>query len=92
MFKGALCYKFLQFICTNLFFLMCHMVYLLCHKAAEHEVTWRHLEDFFNLDRRSAIQMAPKLTEQHIHLPPFTNMWVKLATWVFSHSVAAGTQ
>lgn len=34
--------------------------------------------------------MAPKLTEKHIHLPPFTNMRVKLATQDFSHSVAAG--
>ena len=36
--------------------------------------------------------MAPKLTERHIYLPPFTNMRVKLATQVFSHSVAAGTK
>lgn len=55
-------------------------------------MSWKHVEDFFNLDKRSAIRMAPKLTERHIHLPPFSNMRVKLDTQVFSHSVAAGTK
>ena len=53
-------------------------------------MSWKHLEDFYLQDKRNVIRMAPKLTERHIHLPPFTNMSVKLATQVFSHSVAAG--
>lgn len=53
-------------------------------------MSWKQLEDFYNQDCRSANHMAPKLTEKHIHLPPFTNMRVKLATQDFSHSVAAG--
>ena len=34
--------------------------------------------------------MAPKLTDDHIHLPMFTKMRVNLAAQVLSHSVAAG--
>ncbi|CAL8241559.1 unnamed protein product [Merluccius merluccius] len=44
------------------------------------EVSWRHLEDFYLQDKKNVIRMAPILTERHIHLPPFTNMSVKLAT------------
>ena len=51
---------------------------------------WKHIEDFYDLDSRSPIRMAPKLTRKHIDLPAFTNMRVKLATQVLSHSVAAG--
>ena len=60
------------------------------HKVGEQTVAWHHLEDFYNIDSRSVIRMAPKLTRRHFDLPPFTNMRVKLATQVFSHSVAAG--
>lgn len=70
---------------------MITIIVIMSSKVGGHDLTWRHLEDFFNQDKRSVIRMAPKLTERHIHLPPFTNMRVKLATQVFSHSVAAGT-
>ncbi|XP_076150575.1 uncharacterized protein LOC143134015 [Alosa pseudoharengus] len=56
------------------------------------EVSWRHLEEFYLKDKTGVIRMAPKLTERHIYLPPFTNMRVKLATQVLSHSVASGMQ
>ena len=36
-----------------------------------------------------SIRMAPKLTDKHITLPPFTAMRVNLALQVLSHSVAA---
>ena len=36
------------------------------------------------------IQMAPKLKERHIELPPFSAVQVNLAVQVLSHSVAAG--
>ncbi|CAL8291066.1 unnamed protein product [Merluccius merluccius] len=55
----------------------------LCDRKKEiggNEVSWRHLEDFYLQDKKNVIRMAPKLTERHIHLPPFTNMSVKLAT------------
>ena len=46
--------------------------------------------DFYNFDKSQPIQMAPKLKDKHIDLPPFTAMHVNLAAQVLSHSVAAG--
>ena len=37
-----------------------------------------------------SIRMAPKLTDRHIILPPFSAMHVNLAAQTLSHSVAAG--
>ncbi|XP_063058282.1 uncharacterized protein LOC134451813 [Engraulis encrasicolus] len=83
--------------CIPLIFDVPHLIKSVRNNLKKHpiqvegqEVTWRHIEDFFLEDRKSPIRMAPKLTEKHISLPPFSNMTVKLATQVFSHSVAAG--
>lgn len=54
------------------------------------EVSWDHVEAFFRFDRKNCVRMAPKLTEVHLTLPPFSKMSVKLAAQVLSHSVAAG--
>lgn len=51
---------------------------------------WEHVEQFYSFDSSLPIRMAPKVSEKHINLPPFTAMRVKLATQVLSHSVAAG--
>ena len=53
-------------------------------------VLWDHIVNFNELDKSSEIRMAPKLTDDHIELPPFKPMRVNLAAQVFSHSVAAG--
>ena len=53
-------------------------------------ISWQHIVDFYNLDKSQPIQMAPKLKEKHINLPPFASMRVNLAAQVLSHSVAAG--
>ena len=53
-------------------------------------VSWQHIVDFYNIDKMQMIQMAPKLKERHIELPPFSAMRVNLAAQVLSHSVAAG--
>ena len=53
-------------------------------------IQWEHVVNFYNFDRRGGIRMAPKLTEQHIYLPMFTKMRVRLAAQVLSHSVTAG--
>lgn len=45
---------------------------------------------FFDMDAQNAERLAPKLTERHITSPPFTNMRVRPATQVLSHTVAAG--
>ena len=53
-------------------------------------VSWKYIVDFYNIDRSQQIQLAPKLKERHIHLPPFSAMRVNLAAQILSHSVAAG--
>ena len=53
-------------------------------------VSWQHIVDFYNFDKCQPIQMAPKLKDRHIELPPFSAMQVNLAAQVLSHSVAAG--
>ena len=53
-------------------------------------ISWKHIVDFYNFDKAQPIQMAPKLKDKHINLPPFTAMRVNLAAQVLSHSVAAG--
>ena len=55
-----------------------------------HRVCWQYIADFYNRDSRQKLKLAPKLTAKHFHLPPFAAMRVRLATQVFSHSVAAG--
>ena len=54
------------------------------------QVSWKYVEQFYDIDSSLPIRMAPKLTAKHINLPPFTAMRVSLATQVLSHSVAAG--
>ena len=56
----------------------------------EDHIKWTYIEDFYNRDSKLPIRMAPKLTQKHIVLPPFTKMRVSLAAQTLSHSVAAG--
>jgi len=53
------------------------------------DIEWSHIERFYELDCRSRIRMAPRLTHKHISLPPFASLRVKFATQALSHSVAA---
>ena len=39
----------------------------------------------FEVDKKSSIRMAPKLTSRHIDLPIFTSMNVKLAAQVCTY-------
>lgn len=55
-------------------------------------VCWNHVSEFYAFDKNLPIRMAPRLTDKHLDLPPFTNMRVNLAAQVLSHSVAAGIQ
>ena len=54
------------------------------------EISWEHVERFYEIDSQLPIQMTPKLTQKHIDPPAFTAMHVNLAAQVLSHSVAAG--
>jgi len=54
------------------------------------EISWAHIQKFYDLDKRNQIRVAPKLTDKHIDLPPFAPLRVKFAAQVLSHSVASG--
>ena len=56
------------------------------------DVIWDHVKEFFDIDQSKPVRLAPKLTKQHIDLPPFSPLRVRLATQVLSHSVSAGIQ
>ena len=60
------------------------------YKYGDVEVRWQYIVDFYNRDKTMSIRMAPKLTDRHIILPPFSAMHVNLAAQTLSHSVAAG--
>ncbi|XP_059906556.1 uncharacterized protein LOC132456244 [Gadus macrocephalus] len=53
-------------------------------------VLWKHISQFYELDKLHTIRMAPKLTDKHILLPAFSKMRASLAARVFSHTVFAG--
>ena len=55
-----------------------------------YQIKWDFVDEFYRMYSSLPICMAPKLTEKHINLPPFSAMGVKLATQVLSHTVAAG--
>ena len=50
----------------------------------------KYIADFYKRDSQQTLKLAPKLTDRHLNLPPFAAMRVRLASQVFSHSVAAG--
>lgn len=56
----------------------------------EHDIEWGYIEEFFHLDSKNSVRMAPKLTRKHLRLSGFSALRVRLATQVLSHSVAAG--
>ena len=53
-------------------------------------VSWDHVVEFYHLDCKNSLRLAPKLTHKHINLPPFAKLKVKYATQVLSHTVASG--
>lgn len=68
---------------------------MLCHydvTHAEGTAKWNHISQFFEQDIVKVYRLAPRLKAKHVNLPPFSQMKVKLASQVFSHSVAAGIE
>jgi len=53
-------------------------------------VKWSDIQEFYSKDTMKLARMAPKLTKLHLEVKDFSKMKVKLATQVFSQSVAAG--
>ncbi|KAE9524069.1 hypothetical protein AGLY_015550 [Aphis glycines] len=50
----------------------------------------KYIIQFYNVDSKLNLRLAPKLTQAHINPGPFEKMRVYLAAQVFSQSVAAG--
>lgn len=53
-------------------------------------IKWYHIQSFWKKDCKRSSRFAPKLTKFHFYLSKLSKMKVKLATQLFSHSVAAG--
>eukprot|EP00794_Sanderia_malayensis_P008307 gene8307-9194_t len=51
------------------------------------DIIWKHLVDLYESDRTSLIRKMPKLTNEHIHLNPYSKMRVNLAAQVMNESV-----
>ena len=67
----------------------------LFHYNIEHEggtAKWSHITTFVYKDIERKLRLAPRLTKKHIELPPFSQMKVKLAAQLLSHSTAAGLE
>ena len=58
-------------------------------KFDQYTAKWQDIEEFYTKDKELPIRAAPKLTEKHIRPNNFSNMKVKYATQVLSHTVAA---
>ena len=43
-------------------------------KVGDKIVSWQHIVDFYNIDKGQTIQLAPKLKDKHLELPPFSAM------------------
>lgn len=52
--------------------------------------SWKDIQEFYHRESSEKYKIAPKLTHKHVFGKPTSHMSVKLATQVFSHSVAAG--
>ena len=60
------------------------------YKYEHVEFKWKYITDLYNTDKVMSFRIAPKLTDKHITLSPFTALTVNLAAQVLSHSVHAG--
>ena len=60
------------------------------YSMGENSISWDHVQTFYEVDTSKPIRMAPKLTKNHITLPPLKGLMVYLAAQVLSHTVASG--
>jgi hypothetical protein len=75
--------------------LLKNMRNMLFHNDVRHAdgtAKWSHISQLYEQDATKVFPIAPRLKEKHVTLPPFSQMRVKLATQVLSHSVAAGIE
>ena len=52
--------------------------------------SWHHIKEFYEQEKSQRFKTAPKLTDLHVNGKGLASMKVKLATQIFSNSVAAG--
>lgn len=55
-------------------------------------ILWKFVEQFYEIDKKNNIRLAPKLTDCHIAPNNFEKMKVRYATQVLSATVAASLQ
>ena len=51
-------------------------------------ISWKHMQELYNLDKVNAVRLVPKLTDHHLGPGSQLAMRVKLATQIFSSQVA----
>lgn len=59
-------------------------------KVGDKVVSWRYVKQFYLRDKEQGIRLAPKLSDHHIEKRGYSDMKVKFAAQIFSHTVAAG--
>ena len=52
-----------------------------CFCANEERISWKYVEQFYNIDSSLPIRMAQKLTVKHVSLPPFDRVSVTEPTF-----------
>ena len=54
-------------------------------------ISWKYIEKEYEIEsaKPNMLRLAPKLTKQHIELPAFSKMNVKIAEQIFSNTVQA---
>lgn len=55
----------------------------------ENKILWTYVQQVYEKDKTQPIRAMPKLTDNHIYLPPFSKMKVKYAEQIFSNTVAS---
>jgi len=56
------------------------------------KATWDVIKEYYKIDVTQKYRLTPKLTDNHIYLPPFSKMKVKWAAQVLSKSLAAALE
>lgn len=86
-------HAFFHFLCDVPHITQCVRNHLLTHtyaKAGTNRINFKHYERLYNAEKDSHLKIVPKLTSSHIKPSKLEKMNVRLATQLFSRSVAIG--
>ncbi|KAH9379295.1 hypothetical protein HPB48_006995 [Haemaphysalis longicornis] len=84
---------FLHLMCDVPHIIKCVRNHMMKHKygqIGEHQANYQHYERLFEAEKKAHIKVVPKLTEYHVKPQRLQTMNVRLATQLFSRSVAIG--